>query len=313
MATTHFPKKLLRLLLLSLLLSTTVVQAQVKLNHRDSTYTRAMAVKDYQENYLGSEMDYKEWNGNEAKCLPGKVPDSVHNAIINRINYFRRLVGLNDNCVLDKSKYEGLQKTALLMTANEKINHFPKKDWKCYSEEGAQWAAKSNLHISTADGSGASYAITSFIRDDGDNNKAVGHRRWILYSKQSDFSHGTTNNSMALFVFGKRDNTEHIPEYIAYPPATFVPQNLVFDRWSFAIPDADFSDASVMMLHNAELISTNILSTKEPYGDNAIVWEPYDYNNFSDEDMTYTVVIKNVKNAPKEKYIYDVTIINPKK
>ena len=38
--------------------------------------------------------------------------------------------------------------------------------------------------------------------------------------------------------------------FVAWPPAGFVPYQTVYPRWSFSVPNADFSHATVTMQHN---------------------------------------------------------------
>src|SRR2546422_1013014 len=123
------------------------------------------------------------------------------------------MVGLNDNCTLDASKFQQEQETALMMKANFSLSHNPPASWTCYTSEGATGASGSNLAL----GAHSSSAVTAFMQDDGSGNEPVGHRRWILRSSSTSFSYGTTDISMALYVFGAVGNTK-IPAFIAYPP-----------------------------------------------------------------------------------------------
>jgi len=122
-----------------------------------------------------------------------------------------------------------------MMKANNTLSHYPPSSWSCYTSAGATGASSSDLCM----GAIGSTAVTAFIQDDGNGNEPVGHRRWILRSTATNFSCGSTDISMALYVFGAGGNTK-IPSYIAYPPKGYIPQQLVANRWSFSIPNADF-------------------------------------------------------------------------
>ena len=65
---------------------------------------REIAVQDYNDNYLGSAISDNNlsWTGNVSSCNPGGVSASTDQKVLQRINYFRRLVGLNDNITLDE-------------------------------------------------------------------------------------------------------------------------------------------------------------------------------------------------------------------
>jgi len=206
--------------------------------------------------------------------------------VIKRINYFRRLVGLNDNTTLDVSQFEKYQETALMMKVNGKTNHFPPDTWTCWTENGYDGATKSNLVLSHS-----TTAITNFIKDPGASNVDVGHRRWILHSPKTQFSYGTTNTSMALGVIGVTEGNTQIPQFIA---------------------DADFSSANVTMSGPNGNISLAVVSTTlANVGDNTIVWEPLEIITNSTNDVSYTVDVSGVANAPQSSYNYTVTIIKP--
>jgi len=279
----------------------TATEEEMTLSKRD------IAVMDYNENYLGSELEDPEWTGDTATCIAGTVPQSTHDKVINRINYFRRMVGLNDNTTLDASQFEKYQETALMMTANVKLDHYPDITWDCWSEEGANGAATSNLAYNHA-----TDAVTIFMEDPGGGNYNVGHRRWILYSTSTQFSYGTTDKAMALGVIGVARGNTQIPSYIAYPPNGYIPQQLVFPRWSFSIPGADFSSADVTMNGPNGNIDLDVVSVPaNNIGDNTIVWEPVEIDDTSLEDVSYTVTVSGVKNASQTSYNYTVDIINP--
>ena len=125
---------------------------------------------------------------------------------------------------------------------------------------------------------------------------------------------------MSLGVIDIEDSNTQFPDLIAYPCNGYMPQSLVFPRWSFGIPSnypytyPDFSKASISMTDmDGKKIDLTIVSRSVDgiVGDNTIVWEPEGVITNSDEDITYTVTIKNVKNAQYSRYTYGVTIINP--
>lgn len=270
-------------------------------------YTRDSAIKDYTEMFLATEISNIAWTGSTATCDPGNVPQAVHDAVIKRINYFRKITGLNYNCYLDASLIPAQQRTALMMAAAGDLSHDPDASWPCYTTDGADGAKKSNLRL----GSAGTDAVVAFMNDEEEYNQAVGHRRWLLYSKQSAFSHGSTGNTAVIHVLVKAENTK-IPEYIAYPPATFVPYPLVYYRWSFSIPGADFTNTEISMSHNGKNIPVQVVSRTEKVADNTIVWEPGEtIPEPTTADLTYTVTVSNIGSAPKSSYTYNVTVINP--
>ncbi|WP_126974397.1 CAP domain-containing protein [Gynurincola endophyticus] len=266
-------------------------------------------IQDYKNFYLGSAVSDPGWNGNATACIAGSVSVGTHDKVLQRINYFRRLVGLNDNTTWDVSKFAQYQQTALLMKANNALSHNPPDTWSCWTSVAHAGAASANLAL----GKNAADAITLFIEDPGAGNEAVGHRRWILHSPKTQFSYGSTDNTMALGVIGTAGGNTNIPPYIAYPSEGYFPQQLVFQRWSFGIPNANFTNAQVTMTGPAGInVTLNVISrTATGMGDNTIVWEPSNVVINSNSDMAYTIRISGVQNAPQSSYNYTVVIIKP--
>ncbi len=228
--------------------------------------------------------------------------------MIQRINYFRRQVGFTEQITLDTSKSASSQDCSLMMKANNQLNHFPPTTWSCYTAAGAGAASSSNLSL----GSHSTASLTGQMQDNGVNNTAAGHRRWILYSGLQTVGHGSTDASSNLYVIHNYGNPKapSTPEFISWPPKGYVLKNLVFPRWSFSIPNADLSNATVTMTSN----SNDIMLSKEPYqngyGDNTVVWVPQITS--STTDTKYTVTVGNVIVGGEIKsYTYNVISINP--
>ncbi len=272
---------------------------------------RATIVKDYKEIYLTTDVTNIGWTVDANNCDAGTIPSDVQEKVLRRINYFRTLAGLNGNITFNETKNAKCQKAALIFLANNKLDHHPASTWLCYTAEGAEAAGKSNIYL----GAHTSDAITGYIEDPGESNKACGHRRWILYSEAKEMGHGSTPRSDALWVIGGNQTSTNLPEFITWPPQGYVPSELVFPKWSFAIPSADFANTQIQMTNqNNENISLNILSFKDKgYGDNTIIWEPANINTSSESDVKYNVKINNVKlkNGTSKNYAYDVIIIQP--
>ena len=267
---------------------------------------RELAIQDYIDNYLGSQILDTEWTGDIGTCDAGTVAEEVHVKVMQRINYFRRLVGLNDNTVFDASLHSRFQEAALMQSANTSsgLDHYPPESWDCYTEEGYNGSSSSNLSTGHS-----TNAITAFMVDQGSNNVNVGHRRWILHSQKTQFSYGTTNIRMSLGVFGGNGNTMELPPFIAYPPAGYIPYQLRWPRWSFGIPGATFSGATVSMTGPNGVITCNVISTQNGFGDNTIAWEPQNIT-FGAEEATYTVTVSDIESAEQISYTYEVYIID---
>tara|TARA_A100001388_G_C28677917_1_gene454888 strand:- start:7 stop:927 length:921 start_codon:yes stop_codon:yes gene_type:complete len=280
---------------------------------KDELSDRQIALNDYQENYLGSIVNDPEWTGSVSNCIAGNVSQATNQKIIQRINYFRRMVGLNDNIELDENN-QNYMEAALICKANNMLDHQPPSNWLCWSQNAYDGCISSNLSL----GNHSVDAITGQMRDNGIHNYPVGHRRWILHSKKLKFNHGSTNNSMSLGCVGNHlDGNSNFPEYIAYPPNGYIPQELIFNRWSFSLPGtfssgADFSNAQVSMSGPDGNINLNVVSrTDNGYGDNTIVWEPQQINTSSIDDISYEITISNIENSAISTYSYTVVIFKP--
>ncbi len=284
---------------------------------------REQAAKDYKDMYLATIVSDAElaWTGNSANCAEGSISKVAYDRSLLRLNYFRKICGLSYDLVWNSAWHSDCQKAALMMTANNSLSHFPPSTWKCYSTEGYNAAGISNI----AWGSGSyhsSACIAGWVEDDGSNNAAAGHRRWILFSRAKEYGLGSTSNAAVLHCIEHTTDPlpSSTPAYIAYPPA-FIPQDLVYARWSLGIPNpisfysgVDFSAATVKMTDKSGAdISLNIVSKSDNgYGDQTIVWEPQGIQTNSNADVKYHVVIDNVTlNGVAKKYEYDVTVFKP--
>lgn len=272
---------------------------------------RAEIVEDYNTNFIGSTISAAElgWTGNVADCTAGTVSSTSINKNLQRINYFRRLCGLSDNITFDNTKNQKCQEAALIMDANNRLSHFPPSNWTCFSENGNEGALRSNLGwMYGADLNPISY---QYIHDFGASNTAVGHRRWILYSRSEEMGVGFTDKNHALWVTGNR-GVAQFTEFIAYPPKGFVPAPLVYPRWSFGLPNANFNETTVSMSFGNNTIPLTVVHKSGGAGDPTIVWEPEGIITDSQFDLTYTVNISNVNVfGTIQDFSYEVTIINP--
>ena len=281
-------------------------------NTSSTSRSRQQVLDDYNANYLGSEVTNLGWTGSVSGCNAGSVSGDADAKVAQRVNFFRRQVGLPDQITIDSSVQSKVQEAALIMLANNTLTHSPTSGMTCYTTGGAEAAGKSNLGY----GNHSSSTVTSYIQDAGSNNTGVGHRRWIRYSKLNKVEHGSTSSTNALWVIGyTAGSSTSLPEFVSWPPMGYVANALVFSRWSFSIPNqsANFSAANITMTNSS---GGNISLTKETlangYGDNTIVWVPTGINTASATDVTYRVNITGVTIGTSSKsYSYDVTLFNP--
>lgn len=213
------------------------------------------------------------WTGSTGSCTPGSTSVSFREGVLNRINYFRAMAGVPDDITLDPTYNAKAQAAALIMAANGDLSHDPPSHWDCFTADGHEGAGHSNLSLG-AFGAGA---VTGYMEDPGSANTPVGHRRWILYPQTQLMGTGDTPSSNALWVIDShysdlRPTTRE--EYVAWPPPGYVPTEVIFPRWSFSFPDADFADSVVTMTRNGSPVPVVLDAPHDGYGENTLVWEP---------------------------------------
>lgn len=250
------------------------------------------------------------WTGDAATCQPGEPSAIARTKAQTRLNYIRAIVGL-PAVSFDSTLSAKAQAAALMMHAQGALNHFPDSSYACYTEAGRQAAGKSNLYL----GRWGAAAIIGYVEDPGVNNGPLGHRRWILYPRAKSFGHGFTDRADALWVIGANNPRPADPAFVAWPNAGFHPIDLVFPRWSFALPGAGWASAKVSMTDpSGQSISLTQLAPVNGYGDNTLAWEPVpgSYPRTTREDLAYTVRIDSVKVGSEfRSFSYTVTMFDP--
>lgn len=186
------------------------------------------------------------WTGSAATCAPGTVSPTAVAESIERVNAYRSLAGVPTGVVEDPMLSVPAQAAAMLMLANSALSHFPPSSWTCHSSLAADGAASSNLYLGVT----GVDAIDGYMIDPGDNNKAVGHRWWILRPGTQRMGVGMTSGSQALSVLQTDwavTTTRDPDEYITWPNAGYTPAPLVPFRWSVMNRSIDLSAATVTM------------------------------------------------------------------
>lgn len=265
------------------------------------------------------------WTGNVASCDAGATSQAYLDATIDMVNYYRAMVGLPTvtNQIADNV---GAQEAALMMSAAGTLTHSPGPTWPCHSDAGADGASSSNLAIGTS----GPPAIVAYINDLGSSNYYVGHRRWILFPPRSAMGTGSVPSgpghsaTNALDVFGPTTARPATPVAVTWPPEGFVPYQVVYGRWSFALNTAhqsvDYDIASVTMTHGGSPVSLSVLAlfpapgSPSYRGDDTIVWQP----NLGGlglgpgmTDTTVTVTVSGISHDTTTSMTYDVTIFDP--
>jgi hypothetical protein len=272
--------------------------------------------------YLSSVGTPIGWTGTHTTCTAGDTSAVFKQAVLSRINFYRAMVGVPATVVLDALNNAKAQKAALMMSTNNTLSHTPPSTWSCYSTDGAQAAGNSNISL----GHNGWNAVDGQMRDNGTNNTAVGHRRWLTLPQAQTMGTGdvaavgTFREANAIWVplsAGSNPRPVTRDTFVAWPTRGFNPYTIVPKRWSFAYPKADFSKAVVTMSTGGQNVPVTIDSRVTGYGENTLVWRPYHYTADSNwvkptTDTTYQVTVSQVLIGGVAKtFSYPVTIFDP--
>lgn len=308
----------------------------------EEAIAKKKAADDYKTSYVATEIsspDQLGWTGNIKNCKPGKLSHDAYLKMLTRINYFRRLAGVDDHVVLDSQWCKLAQSAALIMYANNTLDHNPSSSMKCYSEDGKLGAQTSNL--STIVENSIKFLIADEMQDGGQYNTFCGHRRWLLKANTTKMGIGATPGSYGIRTFETYEESEKdtstfhgkVPEYFGYPFHGYIPYQVVYPRWSFAITNGtpDYKTATVVVTSGDVTFPCTIVNRDHfGYGDPTLVWEmkglkedfDYNYYDMSEKKNGFavmkllnkkiTVKISNVKvDGVTKNYSYSFMIFDP--
>lgn len=277
----------------------------------------------YKTVYKASDGVSSGWTGSVSTCTSGDTTANYKDAVLRRINWFRAMAGVPAHVQLDATFNRKAQQAALVMAANNNLNHYPPSSWTCNNPEATEAAGSANLAL----GQAGADSIAGYIEDSGSNNTAVGHRRWIFYPQTQTMGTGDVtgsgnSNANALWVFDNRfgaDRPTVRDDFVAWPPPGYVPYTTVYPRWSFSYPNADFSTAAVSMSENGVPISARKEALSSGIGENTLVWLAGTYTDGMQwsrpnvgSDTHYTVQISGVKiNGVSRSFSYTVKVFDP--
>ena len=290
-----------------------------------NTDSREQVRSFYNAVYLSSAGVSIDTTADVGTCTPGTNSTAFQEAVLRRINWFRAMAGVPASVTLSSADSAKNQQAAVMMSANNALSHFPPPTWSCFTADGANAASNSNIAI----GSDGADSITGYIWDFGANNYEVGHRRWLLYPQTKIMGTGDVPasgsyeaaNTTWVFdanLFGPRPTTRQ--SYVAWPPEGYVPYQVIYPQWSFALSNADFSAASVSMTSNGVNVAVALQSYVTGYGENTLVWVPMGLDPtttssvfpFNGTDTVYHVTVSNIKVGVSSLSVsYNVTAFDP--
>ena len=279
------------------------------------TSSRAAVVAAYQSVFVPTKATRLTWNGGSvANCQAGDTPQSYKEAVLRMVNYQRAMAGLPGTVTLNLAWSAKAQQAALMMDANNQLDHTPPATWLCHSADGAEAAGKSNLATDPALG-GSFGAIDLYMGDQGVDS--LGHRRWILYPPQAQMGTGDTAGMNALWVIGGNGTRPATPNGVAWPPAGHVPYALAPSNmaWSWSMNGANFANATVAVRAAGGVdVALRVWKPGNGYGDNTIAFAPSSgrWTTAAPADSSFDVTISGVAvGGATREFSYRVTLISP--
>lgn len=235
------------------------------------------------------------WTGSTSPCDPGAPSAAAQEATLQALNYARRLAGLAAVSFDPVLSARG-QKAALIMQAQGELSHNPPPNWACWTQEGRDGAATSNLYLGVT----GAEAMIGYLADPGSSNYFVGHRRWMLYPPTRIMGSGSTSNANALVVFGAPTEPDTGPGFLSWPtPGAFPVQLEPAGRWSLSAPDrsTDFSGASVTVTRaGAALPVRRELLNDAGFGNRTLVFQVDTGGARAGEpDTDYAVTVSGIR------------------
>ena len=280
-----------------------------------------------------------EWGytGDVTECVAGTTSKEFRDSVVQRVNWYRHMAGL-DPVTENPALSATAQEKALIMLAEGRLSHFPTSDWACYRTIDLPGGENLSLGVAGVGG------VDGYMQDAGDHNLAVGHRIQILSPLVTEIGTGNVRssgrfgaaNAMHLGYDWDLDPTVREERgFVAWPPAGYVPADVVWGRWSFSkqwiatevtrsgnvtytrlfLTQPDFSRATVTVTDHDGPVETEII-----HRDTALVWAMHGDTNSAllpeptDGDHCYTLTISNVEEddgAVQAPYQYAVCVASP--
>ncbi|AKU92659.1 CAP domain-containing protein [Vulgatibacter incomptus] len=242
------------------------------------------------------------WIAGDDICDHGTLSEVAIEDTLRRINMFRALSELPP-VTENRDQREQEQACAVLMNANNALDHEPPPDWACWSEQGAVGAGSSNLSLGyptpgdAIDGQMADVSVPD----------SVGHRRWLLGYVLGKVGIGSAGRATCVSVFDDMGRTDR--SWTAYPPAGPAPIAMVTKlrpvAWSFHPKDGiKGAEVSMQRLPGGEEVAIESWIPKSGIKiPDAIIWQPPPVQ----AGESYRI---SITRPSKETVTYDVELVD---
>jgi hypothetical protein len=263
--------------------------------------------------YATKQSSLIQWlGGSLALCLPGLTSLFSNDQTLTSLNFVRSLAGLAP-VAFSGSMNASAQRAALIMAANNGLDHHPTSAWRCWTPSGASAASKSNLALAWPSLS-AGQIIDLYMDDTGSTNTAVGHRRWLLNPFSTVMGSGSTRTANALTVIGPTSAARPNPAWVGWPTAGYFPNRMEpGGRWSLSsgLRSVSFARASVAVFLGTHKLRVRKFAVEGGYAQPTIVWQmPSAFPKTS----AYRVVVSGIHRAGMRKALkvaYTVRLFTP--
>lgn len=264
----------------------------------------------YNQEYLPGMDLLTGFSGDEASCNAGTPSAESLQATQRALNFVRSLAGLAP-VVFTPGLNAQSQQTALMMSANRQLDHHPSAAWRCWSPGGAHNASLSNLALAYPRITSAG-VIAMYMRDAGDNNTAVGHRRWLLNPYAVAMGSGATSTANAMTVVGPSDAARPSPAWVGWPTAGWFPSTMEPNgRWSMSAGDrrVNLAKAKVSVWRNGTRIPVSQLRVQNGFAQPTLVWQ---LPAAAGAGQTYRVQVTGMRLGKRKlSTAYDVRLFMP--
>ena len=237
------------------------------------TWDRASVLRLHATEFDREEPD-KGYTGNVTSCEAGATDDEFRESVLRRLNWYRATAGLADvseGAMLTRTA----QQRALEYLANGTFS--VSANAQCVSGE----TASANDHSIGWLGSAGFTVIDSMIESSGNHTLRrtllTPHLREVGLGNARSAEHTYRVSHATVASYGdawnaSRPRVREERQFVAWPPAGYVAEDLVPQKWSFSLSNADYSDALVSVSDHVSPLPVSLLGTEGWYREETLEW-----------------------------------------
>lgn len=281
----------------------------------DTIYHKTIAELDFYYNYYQTRMVLPNSKDSNAlvfehtmdykNCEIGTISTPIYEALVARINYFRRNSGVQKPIYFVNDLNLRCQHAALIFESNKNLTHKVVDGLRCYTSLGQEGAAQSLLIKTT----NPAIAVTAIM---GDKHPSQGNRRWLQFPYTMNMGYGGGTTSQVFWIMDQgasADSNYYKTNFVAWPNKGYTPSVLAFEKWSFSLL-AELEGAKVSVKdEKGKEIPVVLEKIELGYGLPTLVFTPQ-FNEGKPNLLTAYKVIIQLKD--KKTFSYIVRFFEPK-